>query len=113
MERGLNDDYLESIGVMGKSKRILVQRWTELLNPRTIATYRVRHLNAHGALCEISELIDLVLDGAIGHFHLKPVREECIQLLRDDVSMATHMPQHQQRLLRNLELLRSERDPVS
>jgi len=108
MEHGLSDTYLESIGVRGQSKCVLVQRWTELLNPRTTATYRVRHLNAHGALREISELLDLVLDGTIGHFHLKPVRQECIQLLRDDMSIATRMPQHQQQCLRNLELLRSK-----
>ncbi len=107
MEAKLSDRYLESRGVKGRSKCILVQRWTELVNPRTIATYRVRHLNAHGALREVDELIDLVRDRIVGHSHLKPVREECIDLLRRDVSISAHLCRHRGQLLRNLGLLRS------
>lgn len=108
MEAKLSDSYLESRGVKGRSKCILVQKWTELLNPRTIATYRVRHLNAHGALREIDGLIDLVRDGIVGHPHLRPVREECIDLLCRDVSISAHQCRHRGQLLRNLGLLRSE-----
>jgi len=109
MEAKLSDSYLELRGVKGRSECILVQKWTELLNPRTIATYRVRHLNAHGALREIDGLIDLVRDGIVGHPHLKPVREECIDLLCRDVSISAHQCRHRGQLLRNLGLLRSEK----
>jgi len=77
------------------------------VNPRTIATDRVHHLNAHGALREADELIDLVRDRIVGHSHLKPVREECIDLLRRDVSISAHLCRHRGQLLRNLGLLRS------
>jgi hypothetical protein len=111
MERSLSDHSLKSRGLAGQSRCILVQRWAELLNPNTIATYRARHLNAHTALCEISELIDHVLDGTITSSQLKPVREECIKLLRDDQTIATHAPEHRQQLLRNLGQLRPEERP--
>lgn len=102
MERNMDDRCLGSIGVVGGAKCLLVQRWAELLNPRTTATYRARHLNAHMALREIRELVDLVLKGDVGQVHLNHVREECLELLRDDTTLGTHLSQHQQRLLSNL-----------
>jgi hypothetical protein len=44
----------------------------------------------------------------VGHSHLKPVREQCIDLLRRDMSISAHQYRHRGQLLRNLGLLRSE-----
>lgn len=67
------------------------------MNPRTIATDRVHHLNAHGALREIDGLIDLVRDGIVGHSHLLTDLKTivCISMARNTLyapDLAVSMP---------------------
>lgn len=109
MEHNLSDKFLQSRGVAGRSRCMIVQRWTELLNPRTVPSYGTRHLNAHSALREMDDLLDLVHDGIIHHLHLEPVREECVEQLRRDASTIAHFGKHRAQLLRNLDLLRSDK----
>lgn len=102
VESALDDNYLSLRGLDGPGQYMFVQRWTELLNPRTIASYRVRILNAHQALLELREAIESILVGTEKSSHFDAVRDECLVLLKQDLVLTAHMSPLVKQLLDNV-----------
>lgn len=91
LERGLDDAYLASKGLESSGQYMFIQRWTELLNPRTIGTYRVRVLNAHQALIELQRINQLKRRGSVSDANFTATRDECRSLVKDDLVLSKDM----------------------
>lgn len=70
--------------------------------PRTIASYRIRFLNAHRALLELQEVIRSAPIGTEVGAHFHAVRDECLVLLKQDLVLATYMSPLLKQLLDNI-----------
>jgi hypothetical protein len=102
LERGLDDTYLASKGLESSGQYMFIQRWTELLNPRTIGTYRVRVLNAHQALIELQRINQLKRRGSVSDANFTATRDECRSLVKDDLVLSKDMASITIQLLANI-----------
>lgn len=103
MEKRLSDQDINRYDSQASSREcFFVQRWVELLNPKTISTYRVRHLNANQAMIEFRDTIEKILVGFVSNENYTAVREECRELVREDVTLQKHAKPVRDRLLSHL-----------
>ncbi len=68
----------------------------------TLDTHALRTMNSHYALKELIEVIELVKSDTIHMANLKPVIDECIYHVRQDIILDKHAKQLKQVLLFNL-----------
>lgn len=89
MVRGFDNERLLRSGLASRGERCFVQRWLELLHPRTIDSYAAKVMNAHGALQELREVLHAVLATQIDPGHLRSVWAETRAKVKDDPALKT------------------------
>lgn len=77
MKKTLNNNVLISKNINTKSQRLLVQRLSEMLDNKTIDTYKNRLNNIHGSLREVVTVCKKVQSGIILESHIESVKTEC------------------------------------
>lgn len=102
MEAGLNDSYLHNCNLESMSQFFFVQRWTELLNFRTISSYKPRLFNSKLILKELISVLDDVLGNVVGSSNIRPIVEEALTIVKEDVILKRRVPVLWERILRNL-----------
>lgn len=129
--RGYTNVELAERGIHSKARRVFLQRWTELLHPQTIDTYRAKLMNAHLILAELEQVGRLALEDETTGLHLGAVWNEAQKIvLHDDLVIESRAPRLYRaldeffkrgarasdprtigRMLIDLQVLRSEVDP--
>ncbi|MGE5573032.1 MAG: hypothetical protein ACM3ZU_08450 [Bacteroidota bacterium] len=66
-------------------------------------------MNAYQSMVELQDTIDQVLAGFLNNVNYNVVREECLELVKSDVSLSRHAKPVRDQLLSNLGVGRSER----
>ena len=77
MKKGFNNNHLQNKNLNSTGQRILVQRLVEILDNKTIDTYKDRLNNIHGSLKELVSVCKKVQNGVLKDSHIDPVKLEC------------------------------------
>lgn len=107
MESYCTNSYLEDKGIIQESQVFFIQRSMELLHNFTLDTYSIRATNSHFILCELMGVISLLEAGIIKEGNLKPLTEECLELVGNDIVLDDHAKQLKNTLLPYLTKLRN------
>ena len=111
MERWANNSVLEkkkSLASMGQV--FFYQRWSELLNPRTLDSYQYSILNSHAALQETLDVIEGIKLGQVDYANLKVCITETLELIKKDEIIELHAKNLKNRLLHHLYITPKSKD---
>lgn len=89
MVSGFSNEQLEQAGLSSPAQRCFVQRWLELFHPRTMDSYAVKVMNAHGALNELRDVIMATITTQMDPGHLSSVWAEARDKVKEDVALKT------------------------
>lgn len=102
MDKWTNDSFLKKKGVTGEGLIFFYQRWSELLNSKTLDSYQYQILNTHVALIELLEVINGIHDDKIHIANLTDCINETLILLQNDDILNVNAIGLKNRLLHHL-----------
>lgn len=102
MEKKCNNAELQIKGLTGIGEIFFYQRWSELLNPRTLDEYQYNVLNSYVALTELYEVIINIKSKVYALQNARDCVDETIQIIESDRILLKECPALLNRLKHHL-----------